>query len=238
MKALLSATLAAAFMLSGCTSTMTPIPMNTGKISRIDEKSYTKGVSRAVYVGDAIVSRKAFDASISTDYMMSTEAFQLSGGALTTALNVTGRPGDKFRIIGTNENGNFVLAIPGSHLAFGVNTYGYWDNTVVSQSYWTSPIGSGSQYSMTPNNARFSKSESVMPLSTSAYINHELVFTGLGADGIHVLYREYTFENVARQAFSQELVYPANSGQIRFKNYVFDVKNVTSSEITVVITQD
>ena len=65
--------------------------------------------------------------------------------------------------------------------------------------------------------------ESRTPVSEKGYLNHELVFTGVGSNGISLLYREYTFEDMARSAFKQELVYPKDTDEIRFRSYQIEV---------------
>ncbi len=70
------------------------------------------------------------------------------------------------------------------------------------------------------------------------YINHELIFTGFGSDGIHLLYREYTFNDMARTAFQQELVYPINSKEIRFRNYNIKVAPKLPSELTYTVMSE
>ena len=164
--------------------------------------------------------------------------FLLEGGIGSVTVYLDGSAGNTFRIVGTNEKGNPVLAIPNSMLMFGVNENGQWDQTVMSPSFWSSPVGSGSGYDLTPGNTTFSPVESTTPVSEEGYLNHELVFTGQGANGISLLYREYTFENMARSAYTQELVYPLDTDEIRFRNYQIDMVSVSSSEIKYIVNSD
>jgi len=53
-----------------------------------------------------------------------------------------------------------------------------------------------------------------------------------------LLYREYTFENMARSAYTQELVYPLDTDEIRFRNYQIDMVSVSSSEIKYIVNSD
>ena len=154
------------------------------------------------------------------------------------AVTLHGSKGDKFKIVGINEKGNFTVSLPGSHLTFGITKDGHWDQTIASPSFWTSPVGGGSGYEINPQYTKFTKVSSVVPISDSGYINHELLYTGLGADGIHLLYREYTFENLARSAYSQNLVYPSDSQFIRFRSYKIKVVEKSSSEIKYIVEAD
>lgn len=208
------------------------------QVEKIDFKNYEIGSIRKVFVGEPVISRKSYKAIVREDSFKATNNFTLTGGIATTSINVSAAAGDTFRIAGYNELNNPVVNIPGSHFMFGINPIGHWDKTVMSPSFWTSPIGSGNQYKITPENTVFKKNKSITPISEAGYINHEIIFTGINANGINILYREYTFENMARSDFKQEVVYPADSKQVRFKNYLLEILSVTSSEITFSVVKD
>lgn len=222
-------------LTTGCTTSMQLHSTGDGKFSRVDEKNYKIGEEHTVYVGERVLARKSYETIVQTGYVEASNRFTLTGGMGSVAVSETGEKGDKYKIVGSNEKGNFAVAIPGTHLTFGVTQAGQWDKTIASPSFWTSPVGSGSAYQLKPPQTIFLPVESSTPLSEAGYINHELIYTGIGNDGIHLLYREYTFENMARSAFTQELVYPTDSKSIRFKNYKLKIVKATSSEITYVV---
>ena len=225
-------------LIVGCTSTMKMEGVDKGEIRNIDFKSYTLDNPFTVYVGDSVLSRKSYEAVVRKDKLEALNSFTLKGGIATTSITLIGDKGDSYSIAGKNEKGHYVARIPNSIFMFGVNEQGRWDNTVMSSSYWTSPIGSGGQYKIEPEDTMFKVVESVTPVSELGYINHELIFTGVGANGITLLYREYTFENRARSAFSQELVYPKDSKNIRFRNYLLTILSVNSSELSVIVESE
>jgi hypothetical protein len=225
-------------LISACTTSMKLTTVTPNKIEVIDSKSYTIGTEEHVYVGNKVISRKSYEAMVSSNYVRPANAFTFTGGLVSVAISLTGDQTEKYKIVGVNELGHDTISIPGSHLAFGITKDGLWDNTVASSSFWTSPVGSGSPYTLTPANTKFIKSELSTPISSNDYINHELVFTGIGSDGIHLLYREYTFDNMARTAFQQELVYPIDSKEIRFKNYNIKVTPIPPSELTYTVISD
>ncbi len=224
--------------ITGCTSTAKIGNSTPSKIENVDFKNYKIGEINKAYVGEQILARKAYRAIVQSNVYESQQSFKLSGGLGATAINLTGNPGDTYLIEGVNEKGNEILAIPGSHLMFGVDHSGHWDSTILSSSFWTSPVGSGSAYSISPDTASFKKVESSIPLAEDGYVNHELIFTGLGANGISILYREYTFENRARSAFTQELVYPKDTKTIRFRNYELDLKTVTPTYLSYAVISE
>ncbi|WP_240917480.1 hypothetical protein [Pseudoalteromonas sp. Z9A6] len=223
--------IALTLLLSGCTNSMTTLPPESGKVTTIDYKSYELNETSSSYVGDPILTRKAYKAYVEKKRVTPSNNFQLTGGLATVAVALHANIGDQFQIVGINENGNRMIAVPGSHLSFGIDKSGLWDHTMASASYWSSPVGGGSPYTMSPDSTKFTVIESVTPLTESGYINHELIFTGKGSNGLHFIYREYTFENMAKQAFKQELIYPADSKEIRFKNYKIIIESSSSTEL-------
>lgn len=225
-------------LCTACTSTMSIDETESGHVETIDYKNYEIGTSMSAFVGEQIISRKAFQAIHRKDQVEALNDFTFKGGIATTSIALNGFAGDRFKIAGSNENGNPVAYIPNTIYLFGISSDGLWDETVVSSSFWTSPIGSGSQYKMEPSDTRFRIVDSSTPLSEAGHINHELIFTGLGTNGITLLYREYTFSDQARAAFSQELVYPVDSDEIRFRNYLISVSSVNSSQISYEVVEE
>lgn len=225
-------------LLSGCTTSMKMAEQVPSRVEQIDYKNYEIGKHQKAYVGEQVISRKTYKVVIKSNLFKAMNDFTLSGGVGTTSINLAASTGDTFRVAGYNELNNPVVNIPGSYFMFGIDSSGQWDKTVMSPSFWTSPIGSGNQYKISPNNALFQKVESTTPLSEAGYINHEIVFTGVSSNGISLLYREYTFENMARSDFKQELIYPIASPQIRFRNYLINIHSVNSSEIEFTVDKE
>lgn len=224
--------------INGCTTSMKVVEQSPSRVEQIDYKNYTIGKRNKAYVGEQVISRKSYKVVIKSNMFKAMNDFSLSGGVGATSINLSASTGDTFRIAGQNEMNNPVVNIPSSYFMFGISADGQWDKTVMSPSFWTSPIGSGEQYDMSPENTLFQKVESTTPFSQAGYINHEIIFTGVGANGISLLYREYTFENMARSDFKQELVYPINSNQIRFRGYLIDIHSVNSSEIEFTVANE
>jgi hypothetical protein len=208
------------------------------KIGNVDYKNYSLGEMQSAYVGKSMISRKAYKAIIKKNMYQVQNDFSLHGGIGGTDINLNGTTGDTYMIVGKNEYNNPVVKIPGSIYMFGINKNGHWDDTIMSSSFWTSPIGSGRTYKLTPKNTTFKAVESQIPLSEDGYINHEIIFTGIGANGISLLYREYTFENMARPAFNQKLVYPIDSKEIRFRDYLIRINSVSASKIQYTVKSE
>jgi len=69
-------------------------------------------------------------------------------------------------------------------------------------------------------------------------IMYELIYSGKNDVSLNTTYREYTSDNLARPAFFQNLTYQANAKQIRFKDFVIQIHNVTNEQITYTILED
>ena len=70
------------------------------------------------------------------------------------------------------------------------------------------------------------------------YVNFELIYTGTDNTSLFMTYREYTPDNLARPAFFQNLVYPANSDTIRFRDIKIKVHDKANSQIVYTVTED
>ncbi|ROQ48465.1 hypothetical protein EDB94_0332 [Marinobacter sp. 3-2] len=232
------AVLISLFVISGCTTAVKMGERPPSSIENVDVKNYVLDEPTTAYVGDPVVVRKSYKAVVRKDLYKANNDFLLQGGLASTSLHLDAAAGDKFRVAGTNELGHPVLRIPGTIFMFGVDKNRQWDQTVMSPSFWTSPVGSGNQYTMSPADTTFTPVESRTPVSEAGYLNHELVFTGVGSNGLSLLYREYTFEDMARSAFKQELVYPKDTDEIRFRSYRLEVISVSPSELKYIVRSD
>jgi hypothetical protein len=67
---------------------------------------------------------------------------------------------------------------------------------------------------------------------------YELIYSGKNDVSLNATYREYSSDDLARQAFFQNLTYQANAKQIRFKDFVIQIHNVTNEQITYTILED
>lgn len=225
----------ACLFISSCTTAMKPGGNFESDIKNVDFKNYKIGSEQSAYVGEQIIERKSYKAIIKSNIYEAQNDFSLTGGLGSTSINLNAYTGDTFRIAGYNELNNPVLNIPGSIFMFGVNSQGNWDGTVMSPSFWTSPIGSGKQYKMIPRDTTFNPVYKTIPSSNHGYINHEIIFTGTTKDSITLLYREYTFDNLSRPDFKQDIIYPIDTKKIRFRNYQIEVISVDSSQIKYIV---
>lgn len=94
-------------------------------------------------------------------------------------------------MIGLNDKGNYAIALPSSHLSFGITKDGHWDKTVSSVSFWTSPVGSGTAYTLTPPATKFitNPKETIIP---DGRIDYELVLTGCANDECSAVLNDFS----------------------------------------------
>lgn len=74
--------------------------------------------------------------------------------------------------------------------------------------------------------------------ATKGYTNFELIYGGVSGDEVHVTYREYTPDDLAKPAFSQQLVYSLKAKKIRYRNIDIDVLGATNEKIRYAVISD
>lgn len=92
---------------------------------------------------------------------------------------------------------------------------------------------------MIPTNTTFKYSETKRTeIEAKGYINYDMVFTGRSGDQLNFVYREYSKDDLARQAFYQNLTYSAAEPMIRFRNLRIRVERVNNEGITYTVFED
>ncbi len=89
-----------------------------------------------------------------------------------------------------------------------------------------------------PATARFIGTTVTKTDTTKGWKNFELVYSGVTKDSITLLYREYTPEDMARAAYSQNLVYPKESTAIRYRDIAITVIEASSERFRYVVKAD
>ena len=69
-------------------------------------------------------------------------------------------------------------------------------------------------------------------------VNYELIYGGKDSAGLHITYREYTSEGLAKQAFYQNLNYENNANTIQFKNTNIKILSSDNGKITFKVLED
>ncbi|KAF0159594.1 MAG: hypothetical protein FD159_339 [Syntrophaceae bacterium] len=66
----------------------------------------------------------------------------------------------------------------------------------------------------------------------------ELIYSGKNDVSLNATYKEYTPDNMARPAFFQNITYRADVQQLRFKNFVIKLHDVSNEKITYTVLED
>jgi len=69
-------------------------------------------------------------------------------------------------------------------------------------------------------------------------LSRELIFGGVNNVSINVTYREYTPDDMARQAFFQNIIYQTSAEIIRFQDFKIKVHEVTNEKIVFTVIDD
>lgn len=68
--------------------------------------------------------------------------------------------------------------------------------------------------------------------------NYELIYGGINNVSISMTYREFTIDDMARPSFFQNIIYETGAKQIRFKDTLLDVIEVTNEKIVYKVLSD
>lgn len=228
-------------VLSGCAQrpqALTPMAQQTA-ISRQSEKSYSIGKSQKAYIGAPMVRVRQY-AVKTADFAIPTASFVLTPPIGLGGFSATG--GARYQIIGTAlHNGETFYVIPlqptGMMMAQGAAL------VRKNGSIYDHPLVSGGliapdRFTVEPFGARFEISEVKDFNSLGGDDNFELIYSGISGGNIRILYREYTGDNIARPAFSQELTYDRSSSTIRYRNLLMKLDKATNEEINFMVVSD
>jgi hypothetical protein len=222
-------------LIAGCVS-ITQVPMNEGIRSHVYEKNYTIGVSKTIYIGDALISvNDYYELQQSTPILVSSNAYRIFGGEFGASIEYSGPMGDKLELRGQFDD-DYVMVLPQVPLVgLLVAKSGTFLGSAVNLTGYTTLIYT---YKIDPPTTQFTL-DSAKSVDTSAgFINYEIVYTGRSSESLNFLYREYTPDNIARVPFYQNLMYPTTSHVIRFKNLRIRIDNITDEGITFTVLQD
>jgi hypothetical protein len=73
---------------------------------------------------------------------------------------------------------------------------------------------------------------------TALKLNYELIYGGTDGKSITITYREYTGQDLVRPAFFQNLVYDRNEKNIRFRDTMIQIYDVTNEKIVFTVLSD
>lgn len=237
VRSLLSA--ACTLLLGGCAYEITPVSMAPAATRHVAFKNYEIGKPQTAFVGEPILRRKDYEVlSRRAAVARPTEDFKLSNGQIA----VRGRRGVGYAITGEYEhNGSTytiveverqVLAGPAHMVGILIDGTG----SLYSKAFVQGILQQG--FAVTPPTCRFVRDEVEHVDTKAAFVNYELLYGGTDGRSFTATYREYTPEDFARPAYSQNLVYEAKPGTIRFRNTRLEVLRITGESIDYRVIDD
>ena len=234
-------------ILTGC-GTVVATPISSGLSGDIrSEKvvSYTIGKPAKVYVGEPMVLRKTYFYRHGSDAYIADKDFVISGGVLDAKVQVQGQVGVSYRVSGKVpfKGGQIdAIEVPGGasyRFVYGITQDGKFSGVVAGWTWGASPVAGVNQYRIDPVDALFTRDvSSRIVLENRPYENFEILYSGTSAGSIRLLYREYTQRDLIRPGFTQELSYPADAKQIRFKNMLIEILSISADSIDFRVIED
>ncbi|MDB4717954.1 hypothetical protein OAG11_03685 [Verrucomicrobia bacterium] len=223
--------------LLGCARTKYALP-SAGEYQRQVVKNYIINQKLSVNVGEAIVKRQDFmvkevERSIvqaSNDFTCKT----ILQTPIPQWTNSEGSLGDTFKVMARP-------IIKGkTYMTVDLNSGGDYDWLMIDpETGLVVDKGLGCRYKVNPPDTRFNVFKEMVVDSRSKYENWELVYTGKSGNTLNILYREYTADDLARPAFSQNLSYDLeNSAFVQFKKTRIKVFEANNSSIAFEVVAD
>jgi hypothetical protein len=230
----------AILFVSGCASVQAPsdsqIP--TSAEERVVEKNYTVGLEKTTFVGDAMVRVKDYRVQKRTQSaMLPSSDFSIFFPLIGPTVAV--RADEPLPIVGTTQRdgSEFTLVrFPRSPpISFLITKDGRFEGSGLS------PLGNarmGYTYTLNPSTVTFRHASTTATAIEAGFVNFEIVYSGSTKDSIRLLYREYTPKDLARPAYSQELVYERGAPTIRFRSIVMRVSQASAEDIRFAVLED
>ena len=233
-------------LLVGCTHTATRSSSPTlGEIKSERIISYKLGEKSKAYVGEAIASRKIYFYRMARDAYLADQNFVITGGILDATVSVQGYASTPYPIRGAvSFKGKKIDAIevPGGSsytFVYGITDAGKFSGIVAGLTQGMSPVVGVNQYHIEPSDVIFRRSfSSRVVLEDNPFENFEILYSGTSAGSIRLIYREYTRDNLVRPGFTQELTYPSDAKQIRFKGMLIEILAISPDSIEFRIVED
>jgi hypothetical protein len=203
------------------------------------EKSYQLGEPQITYTGAHMVRVKQYVVRTS-DVAVPNTSFSMSPPIPLGSF--TGVGGQRYQIAGTalvKGETFYVIPIQKTGMIAGEGAaLVRRDGSIFDHPLVTGGLMAPDRFTIDPPSVRFDIDEVKDYSGRGGDNNFELVYSGIIGDNLSILYREYTDNDMARPAFSQELTYDKKASQIRFRNMLIKVSSATSEEIRFTVLSE
>lgn len=231
---LVALTVAGAFV-GGCATVQPYVPTPTSTTRQVD-RNYVIGREQSAAVGESIVRVKDYQLKqMPTNIVKADKAFTLYAppistiafptGGSATIVGTTPRDGVNYRMVRLPQSPllNFLVRDDGTFEGSAVNFRG-------ERMGWS--------YTPNPPDVRLLPDSAGAVETTPGYENYELVYSGSAGDTLQVLYREYTPNDLARPAFSQQLVFSKAPKRFRYRELQIDFREADNERIVYTVISD
>lgn len=211
-------------------------------------KSYNIGEKKTAYIGNSIVKwqdSKTKKINTSENFIAKSD-FELKGDYIkrelfASTVNIKAFKNDEYFYFGTTkykDNDYYVIArnIDDNKYYLLVDNNGILNKNILIDENLDRKLLSENPTS-SPDTIVFEKKQNKEE-SLTLGMSREIIFGGVNDITLNATYREYTPDDMARQAFYQNLVYQTSTDTIRFREFKIKVHEVTNEKITFTVLED
>lgn len=211
-------------------------------------KSYNIGENKTAYIGNPIVKwQDSKTRRINTsEVFIAKSDFELKGDYIkrdlfTTTVNIKSFKNDEYLLFGTTNYKNtdyYVIArnLEDNKYYLLVNNNGIMNKNILIDEHLDRKLLSENPIS-SPDTIVFNKKQNKEE-SLTLGMSREIIFGGVNDITLNATYREYSPDDMARQAFYQNLVYQTSTDTIRFREFKIKVHEVTNEKINFTVLED
>jgi len=231
------AILALGLLTLGCSQPVTaPPPPRVSVPRHVVDASTPIGQETRTTVGSTVIRVKDYWVTTSTaGGMKPNKSFTFTGGPNTASFVA----GVSYKVMGTtvlNGRNYTLVAPPGNSMRLLVDQEtGALSSKVINHrtDLGGDPTVMMFDFTATPTDITFTDAQVENISSTQGYSNYEFIYSGKVGNTLNFMYREYTAADLVRPAFSQNVTYDANQGEIEFKSIKLKVIEVSNNFIRV-----
>jgi hypothetical protein len=235
--------------LGGCLPTTVVHPLSpedagtSASTHQVIEKNYVIGSEQSAFVGQPVVRVKNYAVS-----RTSSSAYFKSPVAIS-ATWILGPPAEfpidtQLRIRGTVEHEGqtyYLASLPHptyESIPLLVSLDGVFGNLALARNGLIFETGGAGGVDYRPRSIHFMRDTSEKVVASAGFTNFEIIYSGATKDSINLMYREYTPEDMARPAFTQNLTYDRANQTLRFRDIQMRVTSVDNEKIVYIVQED
>ena len=223
------------FAVSSC-ATIDSLPATPGKVEIVEEKNYNLGVFRSAFVCEDVIRIKNYKLVKSQlSFVQANENFFYQAPFISISIY----SGEKLPIVGSKlKNGKMYYVAQSGDYGILVSEDGILYPKVINGLLTGVKNEVIYSFRANPISGRLRPIILMDTDKTALNQNYEIIYNGVDSQAIHLQYREYTSDDLAKPAFFQELSYPVNSEYIRFRNLKISIKSTSSEKIEYCVVSE